>query len=768
MSYLDTLYRAFADFRRNTADDRECAAHRRDVAKIDAEKDCVEVTRVVCDIENDWIDAIEDGLIFVEKALAEDRQFIRADGEIVPIEKVKRVSRDSVEHLSRHSNLITKKSTGDNLIPEQLYTVERLNDYAVYENRFLYMLLTYLNEFIGMRYMRILDLTNTYQGSLDLEKTVETRHKQIKYKLSLDEKLRDDPIMRELNPNKDVIERIGMLLKTVNHYMSTPLMEEVSKAALLKPPITKTNVLKMDKNFKGAVALYEYISSYDKDGYTVETVKKKMRFSELVADEFAEAYALSAFLTYQYGMGIKDMLKSRYDEEEMRRKAIAEQEHLDKLRKLRRRIVESGESPEEYMLLLEKQLRVFEGIHQKLSDALDEVDRLNGEIENLHGEITALTQKTDELNAEIARLERKYIDDMAELRAEHERELSELNDSHREQVQALLQSHAEEIAELNDNWQAQIDYIAQQHKNELDELREKYEREATELKAAHTAELENIEAEHAAQIQQKTEAIAVLTARNAQQAKTHAEELAALDGRYKREMETLNAEMEKKEQAVLDVKAENRLLSDLKTLSDGRLNALRHEYGLTDEADDFTTEAAFNELEHQYNSFRRFFKGEWKKTKKKIRAELLHAYSVADGVRGEDGATANNVSGVYSIVNVKKSEATDAGADFSSVKDKVGNNADSVENVGEDSAQGATERQNATEERVGDKKPSAQKNAQRKSTASARTVKRPAQAEKQVEQDGKTAYSEVPIRATVAENSMPDANGKEDGGTDNA
>ena len=106
----------------------------------------------------------------MEKAIAEERQFIRNNGEVVPIEKVKRVSRDSVEHLSRHSNLITKKSTGDNLIPEQLYTVERLNDYAVYENRFLYMLLTYLNEFIGMRYMRILDLTNTYQGSLDLEK----------------------------------------------------------------------------------------------------------------------------------------------------------------------------------------------------------------------------------------------------------------------------------------------------------------------------------------------------------------------------------------------------------------------------------------------------------------------------------------------------------------------------------------------------------------------------------------------------------------------
>ncbi|MDE6401382.1 MAG: hypothetical protein K2L54_02085 [Clostridiales bacterium] len=662
MSYLDTLYRAFTDFRKITADDRECAARRRDVAKVDADKDCVEVTRAVCNIESDWIDAIEDGLVFVEKALAEERQFIRADGEIIPIEKVKRVSRDSVEHLSRHSNLITKQSKGEDLIPEQLYTVERLNDYAVYENRFLYMLLTYLNEFIGMRYMRILDLTNTYHGKLELNKSVGTRQKQIEFKLSLDEVLHDDPIMRELNPNKDVIERIGMLLKTVNYYMSTPLMEEVSKAALLKPPITKTNVLKMDKNFKGAVALYEYISSYDKDGYTVETVKKKMMFSELVADEFAEAYALPAFLTYQYGMGIKDMLKTRYDEEEMRRKAIAEQERLDKLRKLRRRIAESGESPEEYMLMLEKQLHVYEGIHQKLAAALDEVERLKDENAQLRDEITALTQKTEELNEEIARLEQKYADDMAALRAENERAIAELNEEHRAKTEELTQAHAAEIAALNDDWQAQIDYITKQHLSELDELREDYERAAEELKTAHAAELDELEATHKAQIDQKSATIAELTARNAEQTKTHAAELVALDGRYQREMATLNEEMAKSEQAVLDVKEENRLLSDLKTLSDGRLNALRHEYGLTGEADDFTSEAAFNELENQYNAFRRFFKGEWKKTKKKIREELLHAYNTVNGEAssGEgrrDDVKPDKVSGVYSIVNVKNTTA---------------------------------------------------------------------------------------------------------------
>jgi hypothetical protein len=48
-------------------------------------------------------------------------------------------------------------------------------------------------------------------------------------------------------------------------------MECVSKVAMLKPPITKTNILKMDNNFKAAVALYDYLLSYHKDGYSFES-----------------------------------------------------------------------------------------------------------------------------------------------------------------------------------------------------------------------------------------------------------------------------------------------------------------------------------------------------------------------------------------------------------------------------------------------------------------------------------------------------------------
>ena len=73
--------------------------------------------------------------------MRESRQFILRQGQTVPVEKVKRVSRASVEHLSRHSELITKvPEPGGDLRPDKLHMTENVGTFAVYENRFLYML----------------------------------------------------------------------------------------------------------------------------------------------------------------------------------------------------------------------------------------------------------------------------------------------------------------------------------------------------------------------------------------------------------------------------------------------------------------------------------------------------------------------------------------------------------------------------------------------------------------------------------------------------
>ena len=116
----------------------------------------------------------------------------------------------------------------------------------------------------------------------------------------------------------------------------------------------------MNHNFRGALALYEYVTAYEGDGYTVnEQVQNIQPFRIDMADEFAEVVLLSSFLTYQYGMNIKADLQAAFEEEEERRAQEQKMRQREQIKALRRRIQESGESPEEYMLMLEKRNRLL-------------------------------------------------------------------------------------------------------------------------------------------------------------------------------------------------------------------------------------------------------------------------------------------------------------------------------------------------------------------------------------------------------------------------
>ena len=77
MSSLDAIYRSFVDFRKTSAEDRDCTMQRTLVARADSDKDVVETVRYVCKIDEDWVEAIEKGMTFVEKAIAEGATLVR-------------------------------------------------------------------------------------------------------------------------------------------------------------------------------------------------------------------------------------------------------------------------------------------------------------------------------------------------------------------------------------------------------------------------------------------------------------------------------------------------------------------------------------------------------------------------------------------------------------------------------------------------------------------------------------------------------------------
>ena len=594
MNELDVYYRALLGYRKQTAESDKCTSLRSAIAGASVDGDKITVKTATCTIEEDWVDAIEAGLIHVEKAIKMERQFIRSNGEVIPIEKVKHVSRESVEHLAKHSSLITRYEEGEDIVPDKLYTVERLNDYAVYENRFLYMLLCYLRDFVTLRYNDILDLTNKYDATVEFDKRVTNGRQTMSYTVSMHDVRRDDDYLKNHNPAKDIIDRIDLILKTILAFLATPLMEEVSKAPMLKPPITKTNVLKMNNTFKGAVALYDFIVSYDKKGYNVEIHEKVIApFRDELADELAEAGGMLSFIAYEWGLGLKPELKEAYRREEERREAEEIAKRAERIEAMKRKLKSTGVGIEEYVITLEKQLRALEGESKRAELLAGEVDRLKG-VERDH------LAKIAELTKEIGDLNQAIIDER--------------------------QRHFEEIEALK-----------KAHEDEMHELMLKHEAEIEELKAAHLAEIEELKAAHLAEVQRLTEEYEARIAEvNEKMRKTEedcknriketkeqaAEEIARLNESHNAQVSELNETIAKARADIDKANSDYETLLNAKRITEARLKAA---VGVDR---DHTDKLSFNELEDEYNAFRQVYKEQWAKTKKQIRKSIINTKNI--------------------------------------------------------------------------------------------------------------------------------------------
>lgn len=58
MNILDIYYRAFKEYRKETADSAACQKDRNAIAQSDSDRDKFETTKYLCHIEADWIKAI--------------------------------------------------------------------------------------------------------------------------------------------------------------------------------------------------------------------------------------------------------------------------------------------------------------------------------------------------------------------------------------------------------------------------------------------------------------------------------------------------------------------------------------------------------------------------------------------------------------------------------------------------------------------------------------------------------------------------------------
>ena len=452
---LDVFHRAFKAYKQEVDKNEDAKKFIRSIHTANDSKEFIETKRSECIIKTDWIEAIEHSLPFIEEAVKQNRQFILQTGETVLIEKVKRISKTSVEHLAHHSELITHlPEDGGDIMPDKLYVSENVSNYAVYENRFLYALLCLIRDFTDSRYLRIVELWNSFDSELSVEKTVNVGRRSLVYSLKLNEKSVND---RSTSYDKDTIDRLARIksiLQTVNSLLQTSLMKEVSQAPLLKPPITRTNVIRMDPAFSAAAELYDFLFEYQGLGYIQQDVHEKMDgFSGTVGENFAEVAAISSYLTYRYGGKLDEVMEREYEIEQRNIKELLEREEREKLVRLKQDMLAGTVSEKEYISALESRLLSLEEKNKENTDIEAKYEAGVTELEAARDREKILNDDIEILKNKLARLQYSADDfkNMLESKAvEHENALKASEYRHQKAIESINKKMDEKLSKANE------------------------------------------------------------------------------------------------------------------------------------------------------------------------------------------------------------------------------------------------------------------------------------------------------------------------------
>ena len=229
-------------------------------------------------IENDeWIDMLEFSLPHIEKALTKEIKNIVTEEEIIKIELIKKVTVESVKHLSKNVNFVDRfnQKTGE-VIPKKILNAYKEETFITYENRFLYSLIKLIEDYM---YLREKDQQTEYKGKNEQKANyqAEIKYKKEKIKINLDYLSEMDIGVKKSEGTADKIQEIKKTLKMLKTTTVYQLLES-KRVTLVKSPIKMTNVLLKNVHFQYALKLWNYLS--DQMEIRDKSVKSNKVFEE--------------------------------------------------------------------------------------------------------------------------------------------------------------------------------------------------------------------------------------------------------------------------------------------------------------------------------------------------------------------------------------------------------------------------------------------------------------------------------------------------------
>ena len=244
--------------------------------------------REIKDIE--WIEKMEETIPYLDNILRSPNRFIINEEEIVKIERARKITVDSIKHLSKNTNFIQSidKKTGD-VKPSKILNINKEESYDTYENRLIYTLIQNMKMFVSRRKKTLEENINKdtkNDKQMDYKALSETEREKVEINLSLNSSLNNQNQDNE-KETKEILAKIEEVEHRITDLTSSEVYKIIDKKhiTLVREPIKKTNVVLKNVNFQYAMKLWNYLrDNFDdktkdieeKQDYSDDGEKKKL------------------------------------------------------------------------------------------------------------------------------------------------------------------------------------------------------------------------------------------------------------------------------------------------------------------------------------------------------------------------------------------------------------------------------------------------------------------------------------------------------------
>lgn len=276
--------------------------------------------------ETDWIDMIESCITNLDNIVRNPRKFIVIEEDIVDISLARAISTESVKHLAQHTNMIASVDKEGNVTPNKILNTTKEESFEIYENRFIYTLLKNLSNFIARRMDAIKKAyVNDNILELDVDANFYMGKTRVFYNLELIGSVPSDVEEEIQGADLKIVERVTKLQRIISDFLSSPFAKQMINSAPVRPPITRTNVILKNPDFKKALVLWQFIESYSKMGFSVENVSEKMNVDEGVETAVGDMmFICNSLMEGLVNAKVEDALF--FDESNMTEQEVKEEE----------------------------------------------------------------------------------------------------------------------------------------------------------------------------------------------------------------------------------------------------------------------------------------------------------------------------------------------------------------------------------------------------------------------------------------------------------